>query len=365
MRIFIRCDGGTRLGTGHIIRQLMMAKELKKRLNNLEITFLMKDIPEGVERVRDEGFAVKELPQFKDLIEESAFIFDYLKDRKPKLLIIDILDTCKEYITTLKKLEAKIVSFDDHSEGKYFADLRFNILELEREEPAPNLFEGPEYVTLNPIYAKYHNKEKEIRKEAKQVLITFGGSDPGNLTNKVLKAFEKLDKELEINVVIGFAFSYIEELKERVKKFPYKVKVYRNVSSEEMAELMFESDVGIGAGGLTQYEFACVGLPGIIICEEVEHQDKLANWFQDRGVFINLGRGSNVVEGVILETVLNLLGNYSKRKRMSLKGKELCDGRGLERTVNKILEVLGFHTCEVALRSVKKLGKVLNKFGGV
>ena len=40
---------------------------------------------------------------------------------------------------------------------------------------------------------------------------------------------------------------------------------------------MFECDIGIG---LTQYEFARIGLPVLIICEEVEHQHKLANWFQ-------------------------------------------------------------------------------------
>jgi spore coat polysaccharide biosynthesis predicted glycosyltransferase SpsG len=29
MKIYIHCDGGAKLGTEHIIRQLMIAKELK------------------------------------------------------------------------------------------------------------------------------------------------------------------------------------------------------------------------------------------------------------------------------------------------------------------------------------------------
>ena len=347
MKIFIRCEGGARLGTGHIIRQLMIAKELKKRLPFSKVEFLMKNIPEGIERVKKEGFSVKCFPQDIDLSSESRLIFDYLKNKYPDLLIVDILDTSEEYIKLLKSLGTKIISFDDHSEGKYFADLRFNILELGEETPASNLFEGPEYVTLNPIYAKYHDKEKEIKKEAKRVLITFGGSDPGNLTNKVLKALKEVNKKLEVSVVIGFAFPYIEELEKRVKDFSYEVRVYKNVSAEEMAELMFESDVGIGAGGLTQYEFACVGLPGIIICEEVEHQEKLADWFEEKGVFINLGRGREVSEDVIRRVLMDLLRNHARRKEMSLKGKALCDGRGLERTVNKILEMLGLHTYEV------------------
>ena len=340
MTIFIRCDGGTKLGTGHIIRQLMIAKELKKKLPDSKIEFLMKNIPEGIEKVKKEGFLVKVFSQNVDLVSEGKLIFDYLKGKKPNLLIIDILDTSEEYIKLLKSLGAKIVSFDDHSEGKYFSDLRFNILELGEEPSASNLFEGPKYVTLDPIYGKYHNREKKIRKEVNRILITFGGSDPGNLTNKVLKAFKKLDKKLEVDVVIGFAFSYENELKENVKKLKHKINIYRSISSEEMAELMFRNDIGIGAGGLTQYEFACVGLPGIIICEEVEHQNKLASWFQERGAFINLGRGQNLSEEVILKVLLDLLKDYSKRREMSLKGKSFCDGGGLERTINKILEVI-------------------------
>jgi len=340
MRIFIRCDGGARLGTGHIIRQLMIAKEVKKKLPYSEIEFLMKDIPEGVERVKKEGFPVKSFPQNIDLLSESKLIFDYLKGKKPNLLIVDILDTSGEYIKLLKSLGTKIVSFDDHSKGKYFSDLRFNILEPGEEIPAFNLFEGPKYVTLDPIYGKYCNREKEIKEEVNRILITFGGSDPGNLTNKVLKALEKADRKLEISVVVGFAFSFIQELKERIEKSKYNINLYKNISPQEMAKLMFESDIGIGAGGLTQYEFVCIGLPAIIICEEVEHQHKLANWFEARGALINLGMGKTLSEKEISENVYKLIEDYSKRKEMSFKGKKLCDDRGLERTINKILEVI-------------------------
>jgi len=339
MKIFIRCDGGAKLGTGHIIRQLMIVKELKNK-TQAEIKFLMKDIPEGVERVKKEGFLVKRLPETESLVSEANLIFDYLKNENPDLLILDILNTSKKYVEILKKLNIKIVSFDDHSEGKYLADLRFNILELGIEPPAPNLFEGPKYVTLHPVYVEYHYKIKEIKKQANKILITFGGSDPDNLTNKVLRALEKMDRKLEINIVVGFAFPYFQELKKNIERSKHKINVYKNISSQKMAELMFESDIGIGAGGLTQYEFACIGLPGIIICENVEHQYKLGNWFQERGVFVNLGIGKTLLEEEILKNVCELLENYSKRKEMSAKGKSLGDGRGLERTVNKILEVL-------------------------
>jgi UDP-2,4-diacetamido-2,4,6-trideoxy-beta-L-altropyranose hydrolase/pseudaminic acid synthase len=136
MKIFIRCDGGAKLGTGHIIRQLMIVKELKNK-TQAEIKFLMKDIPEGVERVKKEGFLVKRLPETESLVSEANLIFDYLKNENPDLLILDILDTSKKYVEILKKLNIKIVSFDDHSEGRFLADLRFNILELGIEPPAP------------------------------------------------------------------------------------------------------------------------------------------------------------------------------------------------------------------------------------
>ena len=340
MKIFIRCDGGTKLGTGHIVRQLMIAKELKKEITQAEIEFLMKNIPEGVKRVEEKGFSVKIIPKTINLISEAKLIVDYLKNKNPNLLIFDVLNTSKEYIKILKKLKTKIVSFDDHSESKYLADLRFNILELNRESETSGLFKGPEYVTLNSVYADYHKRKKEIKKQANKILITFGGSDPDNLTNKVLKALEKINKKLEINVVVGFAFPYDGELKESIRNSKHKIKLYKNISPQKMAELMFKCDIGIGAGGLTQYEFVCIGLPAIIICEEVEHQYKLADWFQAKGALINLKVGKELSEEKISENIYELLGDYFKRKEMSFKGKKLCDGRGLKRTIAKILEVL-------------------------
>jgi len=338
MIVFIRCDGGTTLGTGHIIRQLMIAKELKKQVY-AKIKFLMQDIPEGISKVEKEGFPVQKIPKTTNLISEAKFMAYYLMDKNPDLLILDVLDTSREYVQLLKKLKTKIISFDDHSEAKYLVDLRFNILEPGIELSAPNLFEGPEYVTLHPVYTIYHQRKKEIRKQANRILITFGGSDPKNLTNKVLKALEKSDRTLKLDIIVGFAFSYSKELKKHIKKSKHKIMYYENISPQKMAQLMFESDIGIGAGGLTQYEFSCSGLPAIVICEDVSHQYKLANWFQTKGALINLGMGRSVSEEKIYFSIINLLEDYCRRKRMSINGKKLCDGKGLQRTIEKILEI--------------------------
>jgi len=98
--------------------------------------------------------------------------------------------------------------------------------------------------------------------------------------------------------------------------------------------------VGIGAGGLTQYEFVSIGLPAFIICENVQHQYELANWFENKGALINLGMGEHISEEIIAFRIKELLNNHVKRQKMSKTAKMLCDGKGLKRTVNKILEVL-------------------------
>jgi len=339
MVILIRCDGGMLLGTGHIVRELMIARELQKN-THATIEFLMRNTQEGIKKVEKEGFAVKRLSKTLTLDDEANFITDYVRSKGADLLIIDILDTSKNYMSILKTTDIKIVSFDNHAEGKYLADLRFNILEFSQETPAPNLFEGPEYVTLNPVFYDYHVKKKNMREKANKILITFGGSDPGNLTNKTLRALEKVDRELEIDLVIGFAFAYIKELESNLKNSKHKIKLHRNISAQEMAELMFENDIGIGAGGLTQYEFVSIGLPAFIICENVRHQYELANWFENKGALINLGMGKHISEEMIVLRITELLNDYLKRQKMSRAAKILCDGKGLKRTVDKILEVL-------------------------
>ena len=70
MKIYIRADGGYGIGMGHVMRMLVLAKQLKKKN---EVTFLCKKdksgiYDSGIEKIREFGFEVVELNSC-DIIE--------------------------------------------------------------------------------------------------------------------------------------------------------------------------------------------------------------------------------------------------------------------------------------------------------
>jgi len=184
---------------------------------------------------------------------------------------------------------------------------------------------------LNKNFQKFNRKNKKINPKVKSILITMGGADINNLTPKVMSALSGL-KNVKKTIIAGFAFSDISRLK---SAGDYILKY--DVSN--MAELMFFSDLIISGGGMSLYELACVGAPGIVLCQ-TRYQQLEADCFQEKGVIINLGLGRDVSEDAIRSNVDDLLSKPKKRKMMSSAGKRLVDGKAVNRVAREILRAI-------------------------
>ena len=90
-------------------------------------------------------------------------------------------------------------------------------------------------------------------KKVKNILITFGGTDPTNSTYIVLNAIYKFCKSnnIAINVVNGPGYQYIDSLKD----FP-NINIKFNVNN--MAKIMMENDIAFVPPGRTIYELASI-----------------------------------------------------------------------------------------------------------
>ena len=130
----------------------------------------------------------------------------------------------------------------------------------------------------------------------------MGGSDINNFTITVMDAMEKMDMpQVKKKVIVGPAFNDVNKLIKR-KGFQFEY----NVSN--MAELMFEADIVIAGGGMTLYELACVGTPGIVLCQ-TDYQRMEAKCFDKEGVIINLGDKKNVSVELIASKTNSLMDN--------------------------------------------------------
>ena len=180
---------------------------------------------------------------------------------------------------------------------------------------------GSQYALIRPEFSKWRNYSlnRRINPKFNRILVNMGGVDTGNITGKVVKELQAcaLPKDIVIVIVIGKGFPYLEDIQLIVESMPYKSEI--KVDVDNMAEIMADSDIAIGASGSTTWERCCLGLPTIqlLIAKNQETAFKLL-----------------LRDGIIkpVYTIENLSKNIYElafeMKAFSVASSKVCDGQG-------------------------------------
>lgn len=340
MNILIRTDA-INIGTGHVIRCLALADELRQRGAN--VSFICR-IETGnlIQYIYDKCYKVYPLPADIDFNVDCELTQNILKiENEPwHWLIIDHYGIDISWELKLRDLVNKIMVIDDLSNRQHDCDAlldqnysddvnRYNDL-------VPNnciQLLGPSYALLRPQFLDVRKRIDGSSKEVKKILVFMGGVDPDNATGKALRAVKMLDiPNLAVDVVIGPSNPFrneIEKLASSMKNTTCHFEV------DNMANLMAAADIGIGAVGSTTWERSCLGLPTIVMVLS-ENQSSVAQHLDKIGAVINLGPNEKVSENGIRTAVERLINDPDKRRNMSLKGQSISDGRGVERVASVI-----------------------------
>jgi spore coat polysaccharide biosynthesis predicted glycosyltransferase SpsG len=310
--------GNNIVGLGHIYNTLILANDIL----NHQITFLVdKDSLLAYEKIKSKNYPV--------FIQSSDEIVDDIVKLSPDVVINDRLDTKKEYLDKLKKLNLKVINFEDLGEGAKQADLVINAIYPEKEV-IPKHYFGHKYFVLRDEFL--YSSQKEI-KDVQNVLITFGGVDPNNYTKKVLDSIYDFCKENNINIDIIAGFGY--EKYDTIKK--YQVNIHKNVLN--ISDFMLKADIVFTSAGRTVYEIASIATPAIVLAQ---NKRELTHFFASAEYgFLNLELGINVSNEEILKEFKELVNSYERRQYMSdlMKSCDLKSGR--RRVINLIQNEIG------------------------
>ncbi|KKP32567.1 MAG: Pseudaminic acid biosynthesis-associated protein PseG [Candidatus Roizmanbacteria bacterium GW2011_GWA2_32_13] len=192
---------------------------------------------------------------------------------------------------------------------------------------------GTKYFPLTKAF--WYVGDKKINDNIKDIMITFGGSDPREMTIKILNYFINNHPNLNKWVVIGKGF-----INKTSAKFPKdkNTKLVYYPSGEEIKKIMLNSDVAISAGGQTLFELARIGTATIAV-KVVENQNFNIKGLEKTG-FIDFAGNWN--DKKILDKIGKLLMNLKNQKNRIKKmniGRNLIDGYGSVRIANFLLGV--------------------------
>ena len=173
------------------------------------------------------------------------------------------------YARALERAGAAVLLVDDLGEaGPYGADLVLNqnlhateAMYADRSART-SLLLGPRFALLRREFAPWRGFVREIPERARRILITLGGSDPENLTSRVVRALSRYEA-YEWRVLVGPGNPFAEEILAEAGRVSRRDSVLFAV--DDLPALLAWSDLAVSAAGSTSWELAFFGVPFLTI----------------------------------------------------------------------------------------------------
>lgn len=336
--LVFRADGGWKTGMGHYSVGLALARRLQAVM---DVTFFGRADAAARTTIVNAGFSF--IPLKSGVRAEAADIVNTLDHLRPEIYVTDVQTTKQDYAPELRKLNIKTVASDVLGTLSFTPDIIINrsraparISRYPKHTPT-KFFIGPQYAILADAYARVHGHSKKLHYPPKNVVLTFGGSDPKNLTVKALKAIDLVPGSFTVTVIIGAAYKHQNELDRALAALSKPVRVLKNIPN--LADTLHSADAAVTAGGFTLHELACTGTPALVLSLEPE-QLVNAKEFANAGTIIDAGWGPDVSVNALAKKIEQFFSDRAALARMSTQGKKLVDGKGLARVVQLLRGLL-------------------------
>lgn len=330
MNVVVRVDASVAIGTGHVIRCLTLANAFRSR--GATVQFISRGHEGNLcDYVGESGFAVCRLPAPKQTatslgrgdyaawlgVPQETDAEQTLACRHPNeppadWLIVDHYGLDAVWENQVCQLATNTLVIDDIANRPHVCELLLDQnLNRSPAERYRSLVPEQTRLLLGPRYALLRDEftvaARELRPRCGQVgriLIFFGGTDASGETLKACRAIEvAMPDNVTVDVVVGATNPRREDIV-RFCRTDARFRYHYQVSN--MAELIRDADLGIGAGGTTAWERTFLGLPTMTIAvaeNQVDGSEALAA----QGAISYLGMGHAVTEQHITMSLQDLL----------------------------------------------------------
>lgn len=370
MKVVFRADASLQIGTGHVMRCLTLADALA--VQGAECVFICRAHPGNLlDLIRSKGHRTHVLP-IQDALsgasllavnpaddaiapahsgwlgstqsEDADACMSILVELHPDWLIVDHYALDVRWEQALKRYCRKLMVIDDLADRLHSCDLLLDqTFGRQRGDyrawvPADcQLLCGSHYALLRPDFAalRPYSLRRRAEPSLQHLLVTMGGVDKDNATGQILSALRgsSLPGDCRITVVMGSSAPWLAEVEALARDMPWPTQVRVGVS--DMAQLMADSDLAIGAAGATSWERSCLGLPAAMVVL-ASNQTFAAKLLQQAGAVQMLMLGPDLSKQ-INSFIYEAIANRVRLKELIDKACKITDGSGCERVVSWLL----------------------------
>ncbi len=349
--IVFRVDATIELASGHLMRCLTLAAQLKLMLPTVTISFITGKLPNQLRSHLSRTEYT--LYEFDHNADDTTWDQSIDSEQTSKLLAtftdIDLLIVDHYHLDiywekAIAPYCKKILVIDDLANRQHACDFlldqtlgRSTIDYLPLVPYSCQLLLGQPFMLLRNEFLSKRDEAIERREaysQTKTILLNLGGIDPHNATGKLLRYLLDVvdNKALAIRVVMSADAPYLAEIEALSK---HNIGIELIINSQNMSTEILNADIAIGACGGTAWERCCLGLPSISVVL-ADNQNGIAAQLAKQGAHINLGHIDQIDEAC-LRIALKQIQIPAQYRKMAHNAFNCCDGLGVKRLVKRLV----------------------------
>lgn len=358
LRIAFRVDASHIIGSGHLMRCLVLARLLRQA--GCSVVLVSRDLPGNMSdwvetserlpvarlpRTQVRADARPELDALGCTEEEDATETLKVLQKGPScdILIVDHYALSKAWESLVFPGVSRTLVIDDLANRPHSADILLDpnahpdpVTRYEQLVTADcKLLLGPRFAPIRPSFARRSGQRRPHCGGRPNVLVYFGGTDRTGVTLRALEALSKLGFNREKVVpVIGATDPHRDSWLAGAESLGFSPRIG---IGQNMAKLMTWADLALGAGGSSQWERCATGLPSLV-ATLAANQETCSRTLHEAGVLKLMGRAEDLGTEDIRRHVKFLWGHPAAMRAMASRGRALVDGHGGRRITAILLE---------------------------
>lgn len=340
-RVVLRADASATVGTGHLVRSRTLAEALMSR--GWRATIVTRHLPADLsDGLAAAGIELVELPDGSSAASEPDEIADRI-GTDVALVVGDDYGLRAEWFDGLHRRlpSARLMAVDDLADRPLPVDLVLNqnlgasVAGYDGLVPAlARVLTGPSYALLRPEFAALRARGRVRDGRVERILVFFSGADEPDLTTRAVVGLREIGRP--VDVVVGAAYPHLTALRAIVARQPEKA---LHVNTDAMAALMDSADLAVGAASSASWERCALGLPAVL-ATLADNQVVADRLLVEAGAAQSLGWHTAITSAGVEIAVRALCADPARVAAMSVAAAAVTDGRGTERVVAEIEEIV-------------------------
>jgi len=274
--ILFRANSSSAIGTGHIMRDFVLADQYR----DANIIFATQELPGNINhKIEERNYAI-EILNSNDLEELISIIEKCSID----MIIIDHYGIDYNFEKALKEITNVTIFVLDDTYEKHYCDilLNHNVYgdSIKYKGLVPENSEircGLKYTLLRNEFISEKQKGRQSKNDHNQLnaFISMGGADHSNITIKILEILQEIPS-IYAHVATTTANKHLKELEKYASS---RNNITLHINSNSIAQLMNNANFAIVTPSVTINEILYLGIPFIAI-QTAENQNYMSDFIK-------------------------------------------------------------------------------------